>query len=78
MSKEHNRKSLVERGIDFSKGLDKIGIVGGVAVGLFFNPALGGVIAGGSIVSHEVGRDIENRLKNRRARKLGALATKDE
>lgn len=73
---ERQPRGTTERLIDLSKAIDKVGIIGGVAIGLTINPVLGGMIAGGSIVTHEAGTRIETGLRSRREKKLGALAVK--
>ncbi len=67
-------KSVGEKLIGLGKTFDKVGIIGGVAVGVLFNPVLGGLIAGGSIASYEIGNRAELAVKKHRARKLGAKA----
>lgn len=66
-----NNCSAGEKLIGLSKTIDKVGIIGGVAVGVLFNPALGGLIAGGSIFSHELGTRTEQAIDKHRARKMG-------
>lgn len=72
-------KGLFEKGIDLNKKLDKALLVGGAAIGLFFNPALGGAIVGGSLVSMEAGdrvnREIAKNRNQRAAKQLGRTAT---
>lgn len=69
------KRTIPEKLINFSKKLDVLSIMGGLAVGVV-NPALGGLIVGGSIVTLEAGRRIEQGLDKRKARKLGKTATK--
>jgi len=75
MSEQMQKRGVTERLIGLSKTIDKLTIVGGAVVGLAFNPALGGLMIGSSIVTMEAGNQIEAGIRKRRARKLGAAAT---
>lgn len=73
MSIEQSNKPLFEKLTGLSKRLDTVGIVGGLAVGLV-NPVLGGVIAGGSVFTYEMGNRAESFMRERRSRIIGGSA----
>ena len=79
MKNESAPKGLFEKGLELNKTLDKAMIVGGAAIGLTFNPLLGGAIIGGSIISMEagnrIGREISKNRNPKTTQQLGRVAT---